>query len=103
MNLLLNYQNALEAIYDHVGFVEDWVVYPLDDRTDDFWTLLGDEEVHYGPSIEEIEMYSSEIYHQRFYEKAIYRGEELTLIFTNPGVDGMKYFSIFNNAKEIKG
>lgn len=30
MKLIENYQKALQDIYDHVGFVEDWVVYPID-------------------------------------------------------------------------
>ena len=31
MELIKNYENALQAIYDHVGFKEDWVIAPIDD------------------------------------------------------------------------
>ena len=45
--------------------------------------------------------YSSEIYTQRFYKKHVYEGKDFTMIFTNPGVDGMKYFSLFDNTKRV--
>jgi hypothetical protein len=32
--LLKNYEEAKQALYAHVGFKEDWVVYPIDDCTD---------------------------------------------------------------------
>ncbi len=38
-NLMKNYSKALQDIYDHVGFVEDWVIYPIDDRTDYYWDI----------------------------------------------------------------
>ena len=102
MKLIKNYQNALQAIYDHVGFVEDWVVYPIDDQTDSFWEING-ESVQLGPSINEIEMYQDEIYTQRFYNKHVYEGLEFTMIFCDPHVDGMKWFRIFDNKKRKNG
>ena len=41
MELIKNYLDARQAIYDHVGFKEDWVVYPIDDCTDKFWSEDG--------------------------------------------------------------
>ncbi len=98
MKLIENYKNSLQAIYDHVGFVEDWVIYPIDDQTDYFWEVIGDS-VQWGPTINEIEMYKDDIYKQRFYEKHIYEGLEFTMIFCDPHVDGMKWFRIFDNKK----
>jgi len=106
-NLMTNYKTALQELYDHVGFKEDWVVYPIDDRTDKYWALDGDSAVRYAETEERLkdeadgEYYEDEIYKQRFYSKWIYEGQDLTMIFCNPGVDGMKYFAIFSNSKKI--
>lgn len=106
MDLINNYTNALQAIYDHVGFVEDWVFYPIDDRTDKYWSV-DESNIRYADSIEEFESetgnyYEDELYTQRFYKKWVYRGELITMAFSNPGIDGMKYFAIFDNSKEVK-
>lgn len=104
-DIMQNYNNALQAIYDHVGLVEDWVIYPINDATDMVWELRA-TEVKYAKNLSDFNgdgsgYYIDAIYTQRFYKKHVYRGEKLTLIFCNPGVDGMKYFRIFDNAKEI--
>jgi hypothetical protein len=105
MTLIENYNKALQDIYDHVGFEEDYVIYPIDDSTENFWTV-DDDSVKYGPSIDVLEsngdFYQDDIYKQRFYDKWVYRGDDITMIFCDPGVDGMKYFRIFDNLKEIK-
>jgi hypothetical protein len=104
MKLIQNYQKALQDIYDHVGFIEDWVVYPIDDRTDYYWNV-NDETVNYATTQEELknkgDYYSDNIYQQRFYKKWIYKGEKITMIFCDPHVDGMKWFRIFDNSKQI--
>ncbi len=106
MNIIENYNKALKEIYEHVGFTEDWVICPIDDATEYFWTVDKDE-VRYADSVEELESgegnsYSDEIYTQRFYSKWVYEGEKYTMIFCDPHVDGMKYFRIFDNSKNIK-
>lgn len=103
IDLIQNYQDALQAIYDHVGFVEDWVVYPLDDCTDSYWDY-DESDVYYADSEEELwgetgNYYSDVIYTQRFYQKWVYSGEKFTMIFCDPGVDGMKWFRLFDNEK----
>jgi hypothetical protein len=99
-----DYANALDAIYAHVGFVEDWVVYPIDDQTKMFWSIMDNEVVRYAETPELLdsdgEYYESDIYTQRFYKEHVYRGEDYTMIFTDSNTDGMKYFSIFDNQKE---
>lgn len=105
MELISKYQNALQAIYDHVGFKEDWVIAPIDDCTEKFWNT-DDNKVYYADSIEEFKLkdgnfYIDDLYKQRFYKKWIYVGEEFTMIFCDPHVDGMKWFRIFDNAKRI--
>lgn len=105
MQLIKDYEKSLQAIYDHVGFVEDWVVYPIDDCTDKFWNTDG-ETVYYADSEEEFKteegnFYSDDVYEQRFYDKWVYEGKDFTMIFCDPHVDGMKWFRIFDNTKRM--
>lgn len=106
MELLNNYNKALESIYEHVGFTEDWVVFPINDNTHHYWNIDG-EIVNYADSIEELESgegncYIGSIYRQSFYEKHVYEGKDITLIFLDTHTDGMKYFSIFDNNKKVQ-
>ena len=105
MELISNYKNALQAIYDHVGFKEDWVISPIDDCTDKFWNTDG-ESVFYADTEEEFNtedgnFYADEVCKQRFYDKWIYEGEKFTMIFCDPQVDGMRWFRIFDNTKRM--
>lgn len=108
MELIKNYNEALQAIYDHVGFKEDWVVAPLDDCTEKFWDV-DDDCVCYAETKEKLEnkdgsddYYMDDIYKQRFYQKWVYEGEDFTMIFCDPHVDGMKWFRLFDNKKRVK-
>lgn len=105
MELVKNYENASQAIYDHAGFQEDWVIAPINDCTELFWNTDG-ETVHYAESEEEFKnkkdgFYSDDVYKQRFYDKWIYEGKDFTMIFCDPHVDGMKWFRIFDNKKRM--
>jgi hypothetical protein len=105
LQLIANYQKALDAIYEHVGLKEDWVVCPLDDCTDKYWYTDGKTYVRYANTIKEFYdctcFYEDEIYTQRFYPKWVYEGKDFTLIFCDPGVDGMKWWRLFDNKKQI--
>lgn len=105
MKLIESYQKALQDIYNHVNFTEDWVVYPIDDCTEYYWNT-DNITVNYATSEKELKnktgnYYEDDVYKQRFYEKWIYEGKEITMIFCDPHVDGMKWFRIFDNAKRI--
>lgn len=105
MELIKNYNEALQKIYEHVGFEEDFVVCPIDDCTDKFWSV-NDSTVCYADSLEELILqdgnyYEDEIYKQRFYSKWVYEGEDFTMIFCNPQVDGMKWFRLFDNSNRL--
>lgn len=104
-NIMEQYNKAEECLFNHVGFISDWVVYPIDDETDKYWSEDG-EEVKYAESIDDYNSdgnyFVDEIYKQRFYKKWVYRGKKLTLIFCDPHVDGVRWFRIFDNEKEIK-
>lgn len=110
--LIEDYKKALQAIYDHVGFTEDWVVCPIDDKTEHYWYLsntkgagfviyIEEDRQNLKQALENLEYYKDEIYTQRFYKKWVYRGEDFTLVMCNPGVDGMKWFTLFDNKLQI--
>lgn len=104
MDLMNNYNEAIQKLYDHVGLKEDWVVCPIDDQTDKIWSTDG-EQVKYADSQEQFDSdgdyYQDDIYKQRFYSKWIYDGKELTMIFCDPHVDGVCWFRIFDNSKRV--
>ena len=106
-NLMANYKTALRELYDHVGFKEDRVVYPIDDATEYFWMIDG-SSVRFADTEEKLhneeawEYYQDDIYQQRFYNKWVYEGKDLTMIFCDSHVDGMKWFRVFSNTKRIK-
>jgi hypothetical protein len=105
MNVIDKYNKAIKELYDHVGFTEDWVVYPIDDQTDMFWDTNG-EVVGYAITEEELfdengDFYLDDVYTQHFYSKHVYEGEDFTMIFCDPHVDGMKWFRVFDNTKRI--
>jgi len=112
MNLLEKYNTVRKKLYEHVGFVEEWVIYPIEDNSEYIWDIIGDnDEVRFSETIEKFDdenagnYYTAEIYKQRFYNKHVYVGADFTMIFGNPGVDVMKWFYVFDNKKrrsEIK-
>jgi hypothetical protein len=106
MKILEDYHESLAAIYEHVGFEEDWVICPISDETEMYWDTDGSTEVKYAKTEEglnnEEEYYCDDIYTQRYYDKHIYEGKDFTMIFCDPHVDGMKWFRIFDNSKRIK-
>jgi hypothetical protein len=102
MEIMTNFNAAIKALYDHVGFVEDYVVCPIDDCTDCFWSTDG-VSVKYAKTLEIFnssgDYYLDDVYTQRFYKKWVYEGEKLTMIFCDPHVDGVKWFRVFDNSK----
>lgn len=103
------YEAARKAIFDHVGYVEDWVTIPLDDNRERFWRLNGGEghggELLYADSEDELrtgegKCYSAVIYTQRFLPKWVYRGPVLTLVCADTQCDGNKFLFVLDNAKE---
>lgn len=105
MDIVDDFFRAKQAIYDHVGFKEDYVIYPFDDRRDMYWSI-DDEDIRYAETMEKFnsdgDYYVDTLYTQRFYRQWIYRGEKYTMIFCDTNVDGMKYFALFDNEKEVK-
>ena len=70
-NLIENYLKTKIDLYEHVGFVEDWVVFPIADYSDMVWRIVGNY-VQYAKTVTDLETgnyYESEIFTHRFYKK----------------------------------
>lgn len=110
MKLLKEYFALQAKIYEHFGYVEDYVVIPLDDHTDEFWYLTPDETHIYHSSKEFTvdmvtagnELYSGTVYTQRFLPKWVYRTDDYTMICVDTHCDGNKFLMVFDNAKELR-
>jgi len=110
MQLIDDYFKLQKEIYDHFGYVEDWVTIPLDDARDYVWKIVGGDKgsVVFADSIEQLndeevgDYYSNEIYTQRFLPKWVYRTEDYTMICVDTHTDGNKFLQVFDNSKEIK-
>ena len=105
MDLIKNFNTAKQALYDHVEFREDWVIYAIEDNTNMFWEINNDEVI-FAETMEKFnsdgDYYQCDIYTQRFYDKHVYRGADLTMIFVDTQTDGNKFFAFFQNDKEVK-
>lgn len=108
MKLLDDYFRIQAEIYSHFGYVEDWVVIPLDDARKYFWHFDG-ESVAYSPlplTDEVVEngehYYINELYTQRFLPKWEYRAADYTMLCVDTHTDGNKFLQVFDNAKEME-
>lgn len=110
MKELEQYFKLQKQIYDYFGYVEDWAVIPLYDSTAFFWSLTGEgygNSVQFAKSKELLingsdEIFSNEIYTQRFLPKWVYRGQDYTMIVVDTHIDGNKFLRVFANDKEVK-
>jgi len=110
MDDLIEYTKAKQRIFDHVGYIEDWRVLPIEDTTESFWHLEGEGhggKLCYADSEEELESedgqyYEDEIYTQRHLPKWVYRGEKYTMVVVDTNCDGNQLLRILDNEKEIK-
>jgi len=108
MNLIENLNAAKEALWEHVGFKEDWVVYAIEDRTSCLWRVdpLERDFVQFAETLEDLNSdgnyFEDEIYTQRFYPKWVYRGSEFVMIIVDTHTDGNKFFAIYRTDKEVK-
>lgn len=110
MELLKKYDKLEKEIHDYFGYVENWVVIPMDDNTEMFWFLDNVDEhashVSYAKKKDDFpkdDYYVNSIYKQRFLPKWVYRGEDYTMVVVDTQTDGNKFLQIFNNRLEIKG
>jgi hypothetical protein len=104
------YFDLQKQIYDSVGYEEDWVVLPLEDRREMWWKIEGSEsngtvEFYKRKNPNDLDSekleYSDEIYTQRFLSKWVYRSKDITLICVDTHTDGNKFLAIFDSKKEL--
>lgn len=107
MKMLNDYFKLQKEIYEYFGYVEDWVVIPIEDSTDSVWEL-GADEVRYADTLDQLnnidagDYYINELYHQRFLPKSIYKAKDYTMLVVDTRCDGNKFLQIFDNSKQIK-
>ncbi len=111
MKILKQYFELQKQIYDYFGYVEDWVVIPLEDSTDSYWYLEqkedGSGKIAYSDVPFEIEkviegdFYSGHIYTQRFLPKWVYKGSDYTMVCVDTRTDSNKFLQVFDNKKEL--
>lgn len=111
MKQLDDYFRLQKEIYDYFGYVEDWVVIPIDDARGLCWRIEGGEghggTVKYARTVEilndeeAMQYWENEIYTQRFLPKWVYRGEEYTMICVDTRTDGNRLLQIFTNVLEV--
>jgi len=111
MEILDQYFKLQKEIYDYFGYVEDWVVIPLDDERGSWWFLEqgadGKGFVYHWRDREAVGTftdsggYKSVIYTQRFLPRWVYRGAEYTMICIDTQTDGNKFLTVFSNDREL--
>lgn len=110
INKVLDEWNKVEAsLHRHVGYEENWTVFPIDDRRAYYWRLAvgsvwfsedprfrdegGDDPEHHP------------VYNDAFVtlnqSGCVFRGEELTAILVDTQTDGNKFLAFFSNDKEV--
>lgn len=111
MKLLNDYNRTRQELFDYFGYVEDWVVIPIDDQTHQYWQLTGEgrgDVVRFAETLNKLQdeaagqYYENEIYTQRFLPKWVYRGADYTMVVVDTHTDGNKFLQIFDNSKEVK-
>jgi hypothetical protein len=106
MQLLDDYAKLRKQLLEYFGYEESWIVLPIEDQTDVYWSVSGDY-VTYADSLSD---YNNDEDNMKIYEDvilsgvtekgAIFRGTEFTMIAADTQTDGNKFLMIFDNAKE---
>lgn len=115
-----DYFRLREQVFAHVGYVEDWRVFPLDDMRGCWWWAdpsecgevrwspseealrywMGDHDDEYGPYGNQL--YGGDIYTNRHLPKWLYRGPEFTLALVDTHTDGNIFLMVFRTDHEVK-
>lgn len=100
--------DALEKnIYRHVGYRQQWKVYPMDDKRNAIWWTDGDV-VKFCPTREKLMLWltegddAGECYSNEVIREGIYRGAEITAIEVDTNTDGNKFLMLLRNENEVK-
>lgn len=107
MELLDQYFKLQKEIYDYFGYVEDWVVIPLQDNTLYYWSLDGDtggSEIRYAIDPEDFDngnCYCASVYSQRFLPQWVYSTKQYTMVCADTHCDGNKFLMVFDNTMQV--
>ena len=112
MDDLKKYFDLQQKIYDYFGYVEDWVVIPLEDSTRYNWVLIQGiggggrvwySEAEFTPDMirDGSQLYSCIIYTQRFLPRWVHRADDYAMICADTQTDGNKFLMVFDNSKEL--
>lgn len=112
-DLIAEYFELQEKIYDYFGYQEDWCVIPLSDKTEMYWMLEqrpdGSGYVVSSPipfTRESIEsgdaIYMDVIYMQRFLPRWVYPGDEVTMVCVDTKTDGNRFLMLLDTTKQCK-
>jgi hypothetical protein len=106
MSLVTDFQVARDALYEHCGFKEDWISFPIELGYIDAHWRVDKDTVTFATSLDDLaslKRYSAELVKHRLYPKgAIYRGDEFTLIIGDPYTDNCRWLYVFRTALEAK-
>lgn len=98
-----------KEIHEYFGYREDWVVIPIENTTNMYWTIIDNDAVRYAytqkeviDTNDELEYYEDMIYKQRFLPQWVYEKEDYTMVCCDTGVDGNKFLRIFDNEKKVE-
>lgn len=108
MRVIDEYFAVRQKIFDHVGYVEDWRILPIESLVENYWRLYGEGpgKVRFAESEEDLDDLGEDnyceyqIYTQRHLPKWVYRGTEITLVVTDTHTDGNQFLSLFSNQME---
>jgi hypothetical protein len=102
MQLLDQYFEIRQKIFDYFGYVEGYKVLPFEDRRDKFWRLEL-FTVEFADSEEQLnneeEVFSAELYYPNR-ENYIFAGEDYSIVCVDTRTDGNKFLCIFDNKKK---
>lgn len=121
MDIVDTYLQSLDAIFQHVGYVENWRAIPVEDSRNYFWAIDEDENTwcKFSSQKEALEfwlkqehedeygsygdrLYKDSIFTYWHLKKWVYRGPEFTIVIVDTHTDGNKFLRIFRNDHEIK-
>ena len=105
MQQLDEYLSFRKQVHEYFGYIEDWRVFPIDDRREYYWRLDGEVEVQYGSTPDflsnEDDLYGDTVYHYVHLSKWVYRAESYTMVVVDTMTDGNILLAIYDNTKEI--
>lgn len=104
MNLLEKLNEAINDVYDHVGYdVSKSGAIEIDDNAENYWTIMGESSIGFGEDKKDVLQEDGNYYLENI-EKKIYRGNIYTaVVMTMEGYPNCgKVLAVFENTKELK-